>query len=37
MEISLKYIFSVFCHSVLEVQKDIMDPWVNLLALELFF
>jgi len=29
MEISLKQIFCVISHSVVEVQKDIMDLWVN--------
>ena len=29
MEISLKQIFSVISHSVVEVQKDIMGLWVN--------
>ena len=29
MEISLKQIASVISHSVVEVQKDILGPWVN--------
>ena len=29
MEISLKQIFVVISHSVVEVQKDIMGQWVN--------
>jgi len=29
MEISLKQIFIVICHSVAEVQNDIMGSWVN--------